>query len=193
MQNNVVLNNIGSKNNNEITVNNIIENKEETTPTVLYELLKILNGANVKQSTHYSLRPPIDLSKKLKLNNAINYKRILGLYTQYMDSIRQILEGGSFIDSENIILKLNAMYLNVVLVENIGNPNIDGEGDIVEILDGTAVLKEMINNITEIVKHDKRVIEQKINREDIERFTMGLLSYSIEKCKVLENDKDDIN
>ena len=154
-------------------------NDHQLSKTIIYDLLKKIESADISLNTSYSLELPSPVSKKLIYNNAMSYKMIFNDYSSMLNDFSQVIEG--FENSEAIVLKVNHIFLK--------NADYTSKGTIKVSLDGDKQLDKVKEELASIIKSDYRCQENYYD-EQIEAFIYTLMLYCVEKCKILINPNE---
>lgn len=184
-----VVGNVGD--NNEINVgdnnvyNTIIYKQNRLTRSEIYTLL--IKVSEINEDTFlddYTLEIPDELNHKLKYNHAPKFLyKSKEFYSQLMIFNNVI---NSVANSELIIKQVSFYYYD--------HANYDENQNKIRPTDGDYILDLVYQDIHESIKSDSRDsvdIEKTISEEKINLFIILLLTYSLEKCKVLENPLGD--
>lgn len=153
-------------------------NDSPLSKTIIYDLLKIIESADISQNTSYSLELPSSISKKLIYNHAMSYKMIFNDYSSGLNDFSQVIE--EFENSEFIVRKVNHIFLRIA--------DYTSKGEIKVSSDGNKQLDKVKEKLASIIKSDYRC--ENYYDEQIESFIYTLMLYCVEKCKILINPNE---
>ncbi|MCX8743787.1 hypothetical protein J3U50_07250 [Lactobacillus sp. B3795] len=184
-----VVEHVGDNNSINVGDNNFYKiincNPNRLTKSEIYTLLlKVSEIDEDKNLDDYDLKIPDELNHKLKYNRAPKFVyKSKDAYSQLMTFNNVI---SSFTNSELIIRKVSSYYYD--------HANYDENMNKIRPMDGDQILDLVYQDIYESIKSDSRNgfdIEKTISEEKINLFIILLLTYSLEKCKILENPLGD--
>ena len=174
--NNENINPINMKNNNNIgDIHNYYLNGIQQIPskTEMCTLLNIFidRSSTKEHSDNFSI--PADLTSKMDYNNVVRYKEKFDIYYPYLQLLSDVID--DFENSQDILEKVQSIYVDCTEYKN--GKKVPGNGD--------SQLYFINEKIKDLIRNDIRSIE--ISEEKIDKFTILLILYVFEKCKVLEN------
>lgn len=174
--NNESINSISMKNNNTVRdINNYYLNGLQQIPskTEMCTLLNIFIDRSSTKEHSDNLSIPADLTSKMDYNNVVRYKEKFDIYYPYLQLLSDVID--DFENSQDILEKVQSIYVDCTNHKN--GKKVPGDGDF--------QLCFINRKIKELIRNDIRSID--IYEEKIDKFTILLILYVFEKCKVLEN------
>lgn len=145
------------------------------TESLIYNLLRIVYRVSVDSNGDYPLKVPKPMLEKLRFNNAPRYRILINDHSEDYARLDGVIK--EFPDSERIVLKLRAMFMNVVdEFDEDGNPAV-GNGD--------EQLEKIQAQLTEVILTDKRFDTEAYPIELVEQFCIALIAYGVASCKIL--------
>jgi hypothetical protein len=159
-------------NNNTIINGSNIQNISRSE---MLDLLESFANSDINIYKKYSLKPPIELNKKLEYNNANGYKELFNDNSIMIYNLSDVIS--DFEDSELIILKLKHLFID----EKAHFNKFPINGDI--------ILGNIIKKISKTIQSDARFPVQKFSSEQIEQFSISLVQFGISRCKILDSPK----
>jgi hypothetical protein len=169
---------IGNHSNNN-TQNLYITNIEQRPliPTVIFQLLKYVEGFHSQNDEKFLLEQPAELKAKLQFNNSRRYIRLfkegLGNYI----SLEKVLKD-EFTDSQRVVENIKNIFMDHTPIDAEGNP-IVGNGD--------ECLKKMHDDIKERIARDPDFLSSQIDDLELDKFIIALLQYGVMECQILLN------
>ena len=169
---------IGNHSNNN-TQNLYITNIEQRTliPTVIFQLLKYVEGFHSQNDEKFLLEQPAELKAKLQFNNSRRYIRLFkeGLGNYIL--LEKVLKD-EFTDSQRVVENIKAIFMDHTPIDAEGNPTV-GNGD--------ECLKNMHDDIKERIARDPDFLSSQIDDLELDKFITALLQYGVMECQILLN------
>jgi hypothetical protein len=168
---------IGNHSNNN-TQNLYITNIEQRPliPTVIFQLLKYVEGFHSQNDEKFLLEQPAELKAKLQFNNSRRYIR---LFKEGLDNyilLDEVLE--EFTDSQRVVENIKKIFMVHTPIDAEGNPTV-GNGD--------ECLKKMHDDIKERIARDPDFLSSQIDDLELDKFIIALLQYGVMECQILVN------
>lgn len=168
---------IGNHSNNNIQ-NLYITSIEQRTliPTVIFQLLKYVEGFHSQNDEKFLLEQPAELKAKLQFNNSRRYIR---LFKEGLDNyilLDEVLE--EFTDSQRVVENIKNIFRVHTPIDAEGNPTV-GNGD--------ECLKKMHDDIKERIARDPDFLSSQIDDLELDKFIIALLQYGVMECQILVN------
>ncbi|TVW87798.1 hypothetical protein AZJ64_11150, partial [Streptococcus pneumoniae] len=119
---------IGNNSNNN-TQNLYLTTIEQRTliPTVIFQLLKYVEGFHSQNDEKFLLEQPAELKEKLQFKNSSRYIRIFKEGLSNYSSLEKILKD-EFKNSQRVVENIKNIYIDHTPIDAEGNP-IVGNGD----------------------------------------------------------------
>lgn len=174
---------IGNHSNNN-TQNLYITNIEQRTliPTVIFQLLKYVEGFHSQNDEKFLLEQPAELKAKLQFNNSRRYIRLFkeGLGNYIL--LEKVLKD-EFTDSQRVVENIKNIFMDHTPIDEEGNPTV-GNGD--------ECLKKMHDDIKERIARDPDFLSSQIDLFDISDpkndLELGELKQELKKIKSEEKN-----
>lgn len=170
--------NIGNFSSNN-TQNMYITNIEQRTliPTVIFQLLKYVEGFHSQNDEKFLLQQPAELKEKLQFNNSRRYIRLFSEGLSNYILLEKVLKDG-FPDSQRVVENIKNIFMDYTSIDAEGNP-IVGNGD--------ECLKNMHDDIKERIARDPGFLSSQIDDLELDKFIIALLQYGVMECQILLN------
>lgn len=146
-------------------------------PTVIFQLLKYVEGFHSQNDEKFLLKQPAELKEKLQFNNSRRYIRLFKEGLSNYISLEKVLKD-EFTDSQRVVENIKNIFMDHTPIDAEGNPTV-GNGD--------ECLKKMHDDIKERIARDPNFLSSQIDDLELDKFIIALLQYGVIECQILLN------